>query len=73
MDSHGREAHTVLKEDSCQPAVNVQTVPLICYTEKTLPAHRNWIVLVLLSGWLGLRLTRPHDFPRMTFKIVDSE
>ena len=55
-----------------QPAVNVQTAPLICYTEKMVPAHRIWIVLVLLSGWLGLPLAAPADPPDGYYDPVDA-
>lgn len=42
---------------------NVQTAPFARYTEIMLRPHRNWIVLILLSGCLGLPLVSPADPP----------
>lgn len=56
----------------CPAAANVQTVPLICYTKTMLRAHRIWIVLILLSGCLGLPLAAPADPPNGYYDSVDS-
>ncbi len=60
------------EERGGHPAANVQSAPLICYTEIMLPAHRIWIVLVLFSGWLGLPLAAPADPPDGYYDSVDS-
>ncbi len=50
----------------------MQTAPSILYTEIMLRPHRIWIVLILLSGWLGLPLAAPADPPDGYYDSVDS-
>ena len=51
---------------------NVQPAPFARYTEIMLRPHRNWIVLILLSGCLGLPLDSPADPPDGYWGSVDS-